>query len=57
MELINFRFRLLTSDFVGAYTTVKATSQAAALTALRKQLAPWETAVALHGPSRCPQWF
>jgi hypothetical protein len=52
-----YRFRILTSDSVGAYTLVRASSQSEALTALLQQLAPWETAAPLHGPSRCPQWF
>ena len=52
-----YRFRILTSDSVGAYTLVRAGSQAQALAALLQQLAPWETAAPLHGPSTCPQWF
>ena len=52
-----FRFRILTSDSVGAYTLVRATSQAEALADLTRQLCRWETAAPLHGPSRCPQWF
>ena len=52
-----FRFRLFTRDSVGAYTTVRADSQHAALADLSKQLAPWETAAPLHGPSQSPRWF
>ena len=52
-----YRFRILTNDSVGAYTLVRASSQAQALTALLQQLAPWETAAPLHGPSVCLQWF
>ena len=52
-----YRFRILTSDSVGAYTLVRASSQAEALSALLQQLAPWETAAPLHGPSVCLQWF
>jgi hypothetical protein len=56
-SLSPFRFRILTSDSVGAYTLVRATSQAEALADLTRQLCRWETAAPLHGPSRCPQWF
>ena len=56
-SLSPFRFRILTSDSVGAYTLVRATSQGEALAALTRQLCRWETAAPLHGPSRCPQWF
>lgn len=58
-----FRFRILRIDSatqvaaVSAYTLVRASSQVEALTALLQQLAPWETAAPLHGPSTCPQWF
>jgi hypothetical protein len=52
-----FRFRLVTSDSVGAYTVAHAASQADALADLRRQLAPWETALPLHGPSQSLQWF
>lgn len=55
--MISFRFRLFTSDSVGAYTTVLANSQASALASLKKQLAPWESAAPLHGPSFSLQWF
>ena len=55
--MTSFRFRLYTSESVGAYTVVRASSQAEALAALRKQLAPWEQAAPLQGPSRCLQWF
>ena len=51
------RFRLYTAESVGAYTYVLATCQADALAELRRQLAPWEFAAPLHGPSRCLQWF
>ena len=56
-NLQSFRFRLFTSDSVGAYTTVQAASQAEALADLQKQLARWENAVPLHGPSQSPHWF
>ena len=52
-----YRFRILTRDSVGAYTLVDAASQSQALSALLQQLAPWESAAPLHGPSQCPQWF
>ena len=52
-----YRFRILTNDSVGAYTLVRASSQAQALAALLQQLAPWETAAPLHGPSQCLRWF
>ena len=55
--LLPFRFRILTAGSVGAYTIVRASCQAEALTDLQKQLTRWETAAPLHGPSRCPQWF
>jgi len=52
-----FRFRLYTTDSVGAYTYAHAASQAEALADLQKQLARWELVAPLHGPSRSPQWF
>jgi hypothetical protein len=55
--MTSYRFRLYTSDSVGAYTTVRAACQADALADLRRQLAPWENAAPLHGPSQTPQWF
>jgi hypothetical protein len=57
MTTASFRFRLYTSDSVGAYTCVHATCQAEALADLQRQLAPWEKAAPLHGPSQTPQWF
>ena len=57
MELTPFRFRLLTKDSIGAYTSVRANSQAEAVADLTKQLAPWEFALPLHGPSRSLQSF
>lgn len=54
---IGYRFRLYTADSVGAYTYVHAASQSEALADLQKQLARWELAAPLHGPSRSPQWF
>jgi hypothetical protein len=53
-----YRFRLFTYQdggrtiSAGASTTVHATSQAEAETALRRQLARWEHTVPLHGPAR-----
>lgn len=55
--LPTFRFRTYTSESVGAYAVIRAASQADALADLQRQLAPWESAAPLHGPSRCPQWF
>ena len=52
-----YRFRVLTRDSLGAYTTVRANSQSEALADLSRQLAPWETAVPLCGPSQSPRWF
>jgi hypothetical protein len=52
-----FRFRLVTSDSVGAYTVAHAASQAEALADLQRRLAPWETALPLHGPSQSLRWF
>ena len=56
-NLSAFRFRLVTSDSVGAYTVAHAASQAEALADLTRQLAPWETALPLHGPSQSLRWF
>lgn len=53
----SYRFRLYTSDSIGAYTCVHAASQAEAIADLNEQLAPWEKAAPLHGPSQTPQWF
>ena len=55
--LESFRFRIVTSDSVGAYTTARAASQAEALASLQRQLCRWETALPLHGPSVSPRWF
>ena len=55
--LPSFRFRLVTSDSVGAYTLVPAACQADALATLQGQLTRWETALPLHGPSVSPRWF
>ena len=55
--LPSFRFRIITASSVGAYTSVKAVSQADALATLQGQLCRWETALPLHGPSVCPRWF
>ena len=52
-----FRFRLFTSESIGAYTCVQAACQADALAELNRQLARWEFAAPLHGPSQTPQWF
>ena len=57
IPLSAFRFRILTRDSVGAYTLVRAASQGEALADLQRQLAPWETAAPLHGPSVSPRWF
>ena len=56
-NLTSYRFRIVTSDSVGAYTVVHAVSQADALADLKRQLAPWETALPLHGPSQSLYWF
>ena len=56
-NLTAYRFRITTSDSVGAYTVVPATSQADALASLQGQLTRWETALPLHGPSVSPRWF
>jgi hypothetical protein len=53
----SYRFRLHTADSIGAYTVAYAASQAEALAELQAQLAPWEKAAPLHGPSKSPQWF
>ena len=55
--LPSFRFRTYTRESIGAYTLVRAASQAEALADLQQQLAPWEVAAPLHGPSRSLQWF
>ena len=52
-----YRFRLYTRESVGAYTTAYGQTQAQAQADLARQLAPWETAAPLHGPSRSPRWF
>ena len=57
MATTTFRFRLYTADSIGAYTCVHAATQADALAELQKQLARWESAAPLHGPSRSAQWF
>jgi hypothetical protein len=56
-NLTAYRFRVVTSDSVGAYTTAHAASQADALATLHSQLCRWETALPLHGPSVSPRWF
>jgi hypothetical protein len=56
-NLSAFRFRLVTSNSVGAYTVAHAASQAEALADLKRRLAPWETALPLHGPSQSLRWF
>ena len=57
MTNTTFRFRLFTTESVGAYTCVHAATQADALAQLQQQLARWESAAPLHGPSRSAQWF
>ena len=52
-----YRFRIYTAESVGAYTVVLAHSQGVALAELQVQLAPWEFAAPLHGPSRSIRWF
>ena len=52
-----FRFRLYTAESAGAYTCVPAACQADAFATVQRQLAPWEKAAPLHGPSQTPQWF
>lgn len=52
-----YRFRIYTAESVGAYTCVHATSQAAAYEVVKAQLAPWEMAAPLYGPSQTLQWF
>jgi hypothetical protein len=56
-NLSQFRFRIVTTDSVGAYTVSRAASQADALATLQSQLTRWETALPLHGPSVSPRWF
>jgi hypothetical protein len=46
-----YRFRIVTSDSIGAYTVVPATDQTEALTWLQSRLTRWENALPLHGPS------
>ena len=55
--LQSFRFRTYTRESVGAYTVIRASSQAEALADLCRQLAPWESAAPLHGPSRSNRSF
>ncbi len=57
MTTTAYRFRLYTTDSLGAYTVAHAASQTEALTDLQRQLAPWEHVAPLHGPSRSAQWF
>ena len=57
MTASTFRFRLYTAESVGAYTCVQAATQAEALADLQRQLARWEFAAPLHGPSQTPAWF
>ena len=57
MTSIAYRFRLYTTDSIGAYTVAHAATQAEALADLQRQLAPWEQIAPLHGPSRSAQWF
>lgn len=52
-----FRFRTFTRDSIGAYAVIRASSQAEALADLLSQLAPWESAAPLHGPSRSTRSF
>jgi hypothetical protein len=56
-NLSAFRFRIVTTDSVGAYTVSHAASQAVALATLQSQLCRWETALPLHGPSVSLRWF
>ena len=56
-NLTSYRFRIVTSGSAGAYTVAHAVSQADALADLKRQLAPWETALPLHGPSQSLHWF
>ena len=56
-NLSQFRFRIITSASVGAYTVSCAASQADALASLQGQLTRWESALPLHGPSVSPRWF
>lgn len=56
-NLTAYRFRIVTSGSVGAYTVALAASQADALASLQGQLCRWETALPLHGPSVSPRWF
>lgn len=52
-----YRFRVYTSDSIGAYTVVYAASQDEAVEDLCRQLAPWEQVAPLHGPSKSVRWF
>jgi hypothetical protein len=52
-----YRFRIVTSDSIGAYTVVPATDQTEALTWLQSRLTRWENALPLHGPSVSIRWF
>ena len=56
-SLTAYRFRIVTTDSVGAYTVSRAASQADALATLHSQLCRWETALPLHGPSVSLRWF
>jgi hypothetical protein len=56
-NLTAYRFRIVTTDSVGAYTVSRAASQADALASLQGQLTRWETALPLHGPSVSLRWF
>ena len=56
-NLTAYRFRIVTSNSVGAYTTAHAACQADALASLQGQLTRWETALPLHGPSVSLRWF
>lgn len=56
-SLLAFRFRLYTRDSVDAYAVAYAASQEEALADLQRQLAPWQSAAPLHGPSRSVRRF
>ena len=56
-NLTAYRFRIVTTNSVGAYTTAHAACQADALASLQGQLTRWETALPLHGPSVSLRWF
>jgi hypothetical protein len=53
-NLSQFRFRIVTTDSVGAYTTAHAACQADALASLQGQLTRWETALASPWAQRLP---